>query len=626
MMQQEVQKRVKLYGLVAILSAVLLISMIYVIASPIQISSDVASLKTFSSSEEIRNYLAANTEFSSSSIYAGGPLDQYIINGITPTSTPEPVLSPTGSADISNQYIQFAGVDEADNVKTDGTSLYFSVQNAIYILNADPQNSTVLSKIDLANISYTAGLFLDQNSHRLIVIGSQYDEPLPDDVPTPYGGEVGDSIYQHIIQNVRTFVKVYDITNKSAPQLTKNFAISGSYFNSRMVGDYLYTVVSQQAKVSNDTVGLPTIYNETQSYTISPKNIYYIDQSGSYFTYTSFIGLDISNGTQSVSTVTMLMGETSNMYVSQNNMYVTFPSPDQDEQGTVIYRISIKGTSLAFEDKGKVPGYILNQYSMDEYNGYFRIATCITTGSWINQEQQNSLYILNSNLTIVGKIENLGINERIFTVRFVEDKCYFIAYKETAPFYIVDLSKPADPKVAGQIKIPAYTSYLYTYDENYVIGIGKQNSGFKLSLFNITDLNKPVEMSSFVFGNGSSSPALYDPHAFLFNPENGMLTIPVFINKVITSSLPSGANLPAYSWQGAYLFNVTVNNGVVFKGTITQIDANSTSVPDYYTLLSNQAITRAEYINQTVYTISKSMVQLNNLSGNFTVIARVNLH
>ncbi|MCW4025478.1 MAG: beta-propeller domain-containing protein [Candidatus Bathyarchaeota archaeon] len=624
MLQQEVQKRTKIYGLVAILSAVLLISMIYVVASPIQISPNVASLKTFSSSDEIKNYIVANTEFSSSSVYPGGPLDQQLINEINATS-PIPTSSPSTNPIDSSTQIQFAGVDEADNMKTDGTYLYFSVQNIIYILDADPQNATVLSKIELNNTSYAAGLFLDQASCRLIVIGSQYDDPFSEDVPTPYGGEVGDSIYQHIIQNARTFVKVYDITNKSVPQLTKNFAISGSYFNSRMVGNYLYTVVSQQAKVSNDTVDLPTIYNGAQSYTISPENIYYIDQSGSYFTYTSFIGLDISNGTPNVSTVTMLMGETSNMYVSQNNMYVTFPSPDQDEQGTVIYRISIKGTSLAFEDKGKVPGYILNQYSMDEYNGYFRIATCITTGSWINQEQQNSLYILNSNLTTVGKIENLEINERIYTVRFVEDKCYFITYKQTEPFYIVDLSKPADPKIAGQIKIPAYTSYLYPYDENYVIGIGKQNSGFKLSLFNITDLNKPVELSYFVFGNGSNTPALYDPHAFLFNPENGMLTIPVFINKIVAPSIPGSADLPAYSWQGAYVFNVTVKNGVVFKGTITQIDANSTNVHDYYTLLSNKAITSTAYINQTVYTISKSMVQLNNLSGNFTVIDRVNL-
>jgi uncharacterized secreted protein with C-terminal beta-propeller domain len=312
------------------------------------------------------------------------------------------------------------------------------------------------------------------------------------------------------------------------------------------------------------------------------------------------------------------------MYVSQNNMYVTFPSPNQDEQGTVIYKISIKGTSLAFEDKGKVPGYILNQYSMDEYKGYFRIATCITTGSWINQEQQNSLYILNSNLTVVGKIENLGINERLFTVRFVEDNCYFIPYKQTSPFFIADLSNPVAPKVAGQIKIPAYTSYLYSYDENYVIGVGKQDNGFKISLFNITDLNNPVELSRFVFGNGSSSPALYNPHAFLFDAETGLLTLPVSVNKIIIP-LSGNPDLPAYSWQGVYIFNVTTTNGIVFKGTVTQIDAASTGTQNYYTLLSNQTINRALYIDHVLYTVSKSMVQLNNLNGNFTIINKVNL-
>jgi inhibitor of cysteine peptidase len=630
MLKQEVQKKTMLYGLVAVLSAVLLISTIYAISSPIAITSNVTSLKTFSSSEQIKNYIVANTEAgSSSSPYVGGPLDHQVIQNIAPSS-PNPggdgeVISPIAQPDYSTTNVQVAGVDEADSVKTDGTYLYVNSQNSIYILNADPNNAKVLAKINMDNTSYIAGMFLSQNSSKLVVVGSQYGQIYPVDVPKTSGSEIGLSIYQHIIEDVRTFVNVYNITDKASPMLARNFTISGSYFNSRLVGNNLYAVVSQQATVADGSVVLPEVYNQTETYQIQPNNIYYIDQSGSYFTYTTFVGLDVSNDTLDASTVTMLMGETSNMYVSQSNMYVTFPSPTQDEQGTVIYRISINGTSLSFESKGKVPGYILNQYSMDEFNGYFRIATCVTTGSWINQEQQNGMYVLDSNLNIVGKIENLGVTERIYAARFVGDKCYLVTYRQVDPFYTIDLSNPVDPKVVGQLKIPGYSSYLHPYGDTHVIGVGKENNSVKLSLFDVSDMSKPVEVASMKIGDWAYSPALNDPKAFVFNPESGLLILPISINNY-PEIVPMGTDSVSLfdSWQGVYVFNVTFKGGFIYQGSVTQIDANATSSPDYYSILSNQTINRAAFINQTLYTISNTQVQLNNL-GNFTYITKVNL-
>jgi inhibitor of cysteine peptidase len=629
MTQKEVQRKTITYGLVAILAAVLLISTIYSVSSPIQLTPNVASLKTFSSTEEIKNYIVTNTEVSSSSSpYVGGPLDKKLITEIAP---PSPTPDSNGEVqpvepDYSTTNVQVTGVDEADIVKTDGSYLYVTRQNIVYILNADPKDAKVLAKINLDNNSVAAGMFLGDNSSKLIVVGSQYGDVFPTDVPTPYGGDIGSSIYQHIIQNVRTFIEVYNITDKNAPVLTRNFTISGSYFNSRLVGNYLYAVVSEQATVADNSVDLPTIYNQTEIYTIQPKNIYYIDESGSYFTYTTFVGLNVSNDTLDASTVTLLMGETSNMYVSQNNMYVTFPSPIQDEQGTVIYRISINGTSLSFESKGKVPGYVLNQYSMDEFNGYFRIATCITTGPWLNQEQQNGLYVLNDNLTVVGKIENLGVNERIYAARFVEDKCYLVTYKQTDPFFVIDLSNPVDPRVVGQLRIPGYSSYLHPYGDNYVIGIGKENSSVKLALFDVSNMNNPVEVSNITIGNWSDSPALYDSKAFLFNSKTGLLVIPISINNngYVEPAKDDIVTQMAKTWQGVYVFNVTFNGGFIYQGSVTQIDSNTTNLQDYYSLLTNQTIQRAAYIDQTLYTVSNSMVQLNNL-GNFTLVTKVNL-
>ena len=263
---------------------------------------------------------------------------------------------------------------------------------------------------------------------------------------------------------------------------------------------------------------------------------------------------------------------------------------------------------------------------MDEFNGYFRIATCITTGPWLNQEQQNSLYVLNDNLTVVGKIENLGVNERIYAARFVEDKCYLVTYKPTDPFYVIDLNNTGDPRVVGQLKIPGYSSYLHPYGDNHIIGIGKENSSVKLSLIDVSNMNNPVEVSKITIGNWSDSPALYDSKAFLFNSKTGLLVIPISINNngYVEPAKDDIITQMASTWQGVYVFNVTFNGGFIYQGSVTQIDSNTTNLQDYYSLLTNQTIQRAVYIDQTLYTVSNSMVQLNNL-GNFTLVTKVNL-
>ncbi|MGD0644069.1 MAG: beta-propeller domain-containing protein [Candidatus Bathyarchaeia archaeon] len=689
MVQKEVRKKTKIYGTVAILSAIVLVSMIYVLGSsptifPPNQTPAVSGMKTFSSLEELRNYINNTSQQGAS--FAGGPLDSQFFGEQAPVPAPASTSSSTGSSQnlpstygsqssgtYSTTNVQVAGVDEADTVKTDGQYIYtvsttqntgfwninsFSsgTNNAVYIINADPQNPQIVSKITLGNDTEPAGLFLSPDGNKLVVLASQYQTYTYGNgpVPMPSSGGIAMPMLALYQADVYTYINVYDVSNKAYPVLTRNFTVSGSYFDSRMIGNYVYVVISQPAMVYNNNVTLPAVYNGGNGYDIPATSIYYADMvQPSYYTFTSFFGINILDDTQEPTNMTVMMGGASTMYVSQNNMYVTYPTWTNSGEYTSIYRVSVNGTQLTFEAQGNVPGYTINQYSMDEYNGYFRIAT-----NWQNTTQINNVYVLDSNLSVVGKLEGLAQNENLYAVRFMGDRAYLVTFHQTDPFYVIDLSNPEAPKVAGELKIPGYSSYLQPYDANHVIGLGEEttiNSGvesnnLKLSLFDVTDINNPTEIANFkVEGNYTSSIALNDPKAFLFDLQKQLLVIPVSINNyyidtgnATSSSKEIPAPAPAVSpgdvitssgesyWQGAYVFNLDLNNGFTLKGTVTHLNATLIDSQGFMTDSSayynsqNDWITRSLYIDNTLYTISNSEVQLNSLTD-MTQIAQINL-
>jgi uncharacterized secreted protein with C-terminal beta-propeller domain len=227
-----------------------------------------------------------------------------------------------------------------------------------------------------------------------------------------------------------------------------------------------------------------------------------------------------------------------------------------------------------------------------------------------------------------------------------------VTFKQTDPFFVIDLSNPEAPKVAGELNIPGYSSYLQPYDANHVIGLGVENDTVKLSLFDVTDINNPTEIASYtVEANYSSSTALNDPKAFLFDLQKQLLVIPVSINnyyyntimgnntsssQTISPSAPVAepgviisSNTAEY-WQGAYVFNLSLNGGFNLKGTVTHLNSTLLDSPGFmndssaYYNSQNDWITRSLYIGNTLYTISNSEVQLNSLTD-MTQIGEVDL-
>ena len=701
MVQKEVRKKTKIYGAAAVLLAIMLVGMIYVFGAaptifPPNKTPFVSGITTFPSLQELETYIG-NTSTGASS-YAGGPLDSQFFG--EPAPIPEPATAPstgsssqsapsTASSSSSNSYsttnVQVAGVGESDTAVTDGQYLYTvsttqntgyyygsftsEASNNVFIINADPQNPQVISKIDLGNNTEPAGLFLSQDDTKLVVLGSTYQAYYYP--PEPLGAASGAvalpmiPVYQ---ADVSTFIYVYDITNKADPVLTRNFTVSGSYFDSRMIGNYVYAVVSQPATVYNDNVTLPIIYNGDTANVIPPTAIYYSNMVvPSYYTFTSFFGINVLDDSEQPTNLTVMMGGASSMYVSQSNIYITYPTWTSSGDFTSIYQVGVDGAQLTFEAQGIVPGYTINQYSMDEYNGYFRIATNWYQGT----TQSNNIYVLDSNLTIVGKLEGIAPGEDLYAVRFMEDRAYVVTFHNTDPFFVIDLSNPQAPAVAGQLDIPGYSSYLQPYDADHVIGIGDvttfvggvEYNNLKLSLFDVSDINNPVEIANYtVPGNYSTSIALNDPHAFLFSLQNQLLVIPVSITNygqtyVEPNTSPaetppaSGSSSDSAStgiaiappvsppiiienteyWQGAYVFNLNPTSGFTLQGTISHLNSTEFNSQGFlndsstYYNSQNDYITRALYIGNTLYTVSNSEVKLTDLTT-MTQIGEVDLN
>ena len=665
MVQKEVKKKTKIYGTAAVLLTIVLVSMVYVFGTSPTIPIfnqplSTSSMKTFTSMNELRNYLNATSSSNLPQMYWGH--NMFTTQAPTATGATEGIYGVTN--DYSSTNIQVAGVDEADTVKTDGQYIYtisssqnsgayyyygYSSQNSnnIYIINADPNDATVISKITLGNDSTPDGLFISPDSSKLVVFSSKY-QPYP--VASPEGTVISIMPYYN---DVSTTLDIYDISNKASPVLDRNFTVSGSYFNSRMIGNYVYAVTTQNAYVYNGAVTVPAVYSGEKAYAASPTSIYYADMNQSnYYSFTSFYGIDVSDSQKQPTNMTVLMSGASTMYVSPDNIYVAYPNWVNGTDVTSIYRIKITGLQLTLEAKGAVPGNIINQYAMDEYNNNLRIATNLwqNTGGSIafggQSAQINNVYVLNQNLSILGKLEGLAQGESLHSVRFMGDKCYLVTFVRTDPLFVISLSQPTNPTVLGELKIPGFSDYLHPYDETHLIGVGKEAvdaqeqdfawyQGIKLSLFDVSNVNSPVQLVNYVIGDrGTDSPVLSDPKAFLFDRTKNLLVIPVSLalvdNSTINQYQPKDSAYGTTVWQGAYVFSLTESGGFTLKGTITHLNPallNSqgqlTNPNDYYNT-QNDWITRSLFIGNTLYTISNAEVKLNNLTD-MSQIGQVNL-
>jgi uncharacterized secreted protein with C-terminal beta-propeller domain len=598
-MQKEIKKRAYVYGFAAVLLAILLGSLCYNLGvnpqfgepnqptPPIETSPtpSLTALKTFSSLDELRSFLT-DTSIVPGEFLFFGPLDPKIL-GVYPLGGPE---VRTANVEYSTTNVQVAGVDEADIVKTDGEYIYVVSGNNVSILKAYPPDQAELVSKIVYNDMFPVGIFVSRD--RLAVLGCEYIIPLK-------------FHYAYYYVNIKTRIDLYDVSNKTNPVFLKNFTISGSYFNSRMIGDYVYFVVSQPAYIIYDTVILPKIYTKEGIKEINATDIYYHNVTEDYYLYTTIVAFNMQNTTEEATYKTIMLGRTSCMYVSLNNVYITFR---ESYENTTIYRIRIENSTITPEAVGSVLGYPLNQFSMDEYNGCFRIAT----NAWVNGNIQNNVFIMDMNLSITGSLKNitLAFNERMDSARFIGNRCYLAtSVVQRDPFFVIDVGNASEPRVLGYLKIPGFTSYLHPYDENHIIGLGRDGSNVKISIYDVSNVTAPKNITEYkIDGYWSETLALTEHKAFLFDKAKELLVIPVTVYyqdpHLEYNSLP---------WYGVYVFKINLE-GIGLRGNVTHQENDA-----YY------FITRALYIGNVLYTVSNIKVQMNNLE-NLELIGEVKLN
>src|SRR5439155_16986633 len=257
----------------------------------------------------------------------------------------------------------------------------------------------------------------------------------------------------------------------------------------------------------------------------------------------------------------------------------------QDYRKTVIQKFAIDNGTVSYTAKGEIPGYLLNQYSMDEFGKRFRIATTSEYFTSKGVTTANNVYVLDDSLNIIGSLEKVAPEESIYSARFMGDKLYLVTYQRVDPFFVIDLSA-ATPKVLGALKIPGYSSYLHPYDNTHIIGIGKETKqnqyggleplGVKVALFDVSDVANPVTIDTYLIGGrGTDSEILSEPKALLFDKEKNVLSIPVF-QQYYGGPVPleGGADIvpphpiPPNNWKGFYVFGVDTAKGFTLKGTV----------------------------------------------------------
>ncbi len=401
-----------------------------------------------------------------------------------------------------------------------------------------------------------------------------------------------------------------------------------------MIGCYIYLIANKY------------IYRYTQreDLPVHPSEIYYFNDSDSSRSLTILMSINIKDSSELPITRAILMGSGNNIFVSLKNIYITYTKYEYNynsqngysnywssrTEKTIIHRISIENGLIQHKAMGEVSGRALNRFSMDEYMGFFRIAT--TTGQVSRRGEgsaKNHVNVLDMKLNVVGSLQDIAPGERIYSARFMGKRGYLVTFKKVDPFFVIDLTDPQNPKILGELKIPGYSNYLHPYDENHVIGLGKDTveaeygnfawyQGVKLSLFDVSDVKNPKELSKYIIGDrGTSSPALNNPHAFLFSREKNVLVIPIRLAEINQSKYPGGA--PAntcgeFTWRGAYVFHISVENGYVLKGKISHNEDNEVQ-PRYlgWYGYNYDSIKRSFYIGDVLYTFSEKMLKMNHI-------------
>ena len=469
--------------------------------------------------------------------------------------------------EYSKTNTQVENIDEGDIVKTDGKYIYvLKGSRELLILSADGEDTEVLSRRDVAESSDDHGddyyYSYHQNANELYI----YEDTLAVILNCSEWSETwGDKGYSYT-NDVRNYIEFYDISDPSEPVRTGSLGQDGNYSASRMMDGKIYLITTYGVPyniVREDYDSyIPGLYNNGKHEFMPADCIVYPDELRQN-SHTVICSYSMNDGERIHEK--SVLGYRGTVYMSGDHLYLAdshyyeevideyterIYSVEEIASGyrTEIIKLDLTGEDgFVVEAAGTVDGQLLNQFSMDEYDGHLRVVTTywqnkrtvyrdeelgFTNYKYSDSGQTNGLYVLDEDMNLVGEISGLAEDERVYSVRFTGDVGYFVTFRQVDPLFSVDLSDPSDPKIMGELKIPGFSNYLHPYSETLLFGLGQdadentgRTTGMKLSMFDISDPYDVIERDKLSIGDGYSE-ALYNHKAILISASRGIIGFP----------------------------------------------------------------------------------------------------
>lgn len=554
---------------------------------------------------------------------------------VTEETTEEPTEESTENEDeddYSDTYNQEENVLEADIVKTDGERIYYVFNDFNYekaskysvnyaAMRVASVDDGEISDAYTLDIEYDCGLGDEWEKNISVSDMYIYNDMLAvvgtvdayHDTYTEFGWDY-DGEYQFFDDETTTFVSFY--TKENEPQHLGTYTQDGSYDDVRIAPDgYMYLVTKYRTGYLNEVEGS----DDLESYV--PKcgvdNSEYIPcesillpenelDNYEYMSYTVIGSIDLTvSGEFAHCDTKALAGYTGNLYSSADNLYTA-----TGWEETNITRIAIGGGQIVPQASGTVEGFVKDQFSFSEYNGYLRVATTVDkwvdNGNFIKEAldipyesrriNHNNVYVLDMDMNIVGSVEGFGKDESIKSVSFSGNMGYVVTYEQTDPLFGIDLSDPANPFITDEFKILGYSTYMQKWDEGLLLGFGADadengvENGIKLVMFDNSDPYDLKEVGLYpIHHEGDSyiySGALWERKSLLIAPNKNLIGVPVTVE---TYS-------PEYHFtaDSKYMFFSYENGDFTFKGELSMGDING------------YGGSRAVYIGDYVYAVSQN--------------------
>jgi uncharacterized secreted protein with C-terminal beta-propeller domain len=546
-------------------------------------------------------------------------------NQQTAASAPAAGAAPATQS-FSTTNDQEAGVDEPDIVKTNGRTLYVVSQNMLYAVSVGSGGPNVVGSLALGNAYADPTLLL--NGTRLIVITSSA------------GPSAGIAAYP----SAATTVSEVDVHDPAAMRVTRTLTIDGTFVDARQNGSTARLVISSAPR----GILIPDVRMRSTAAAWVPRRRFHSALTGRRYVrpaaacdrirrpsvfsglgMVTILTLDLDRGLYTADSQALMAdaqvvyGSTGSLYVATQKWIDPRLAVDQvpPSQATVINRFDVSDpTRTTLVATGTVPGYLLNQFSLSEFAGYLRVATTSRPIWWgggppasLSSSAVTVLARSGASLVPVGRVSGLGAGQQIYSVRFVDDTGYVVTFRQIDPLYTIDLRNPASPRVAGQLELAGYSSYLQPLAPGLLLGIGQdvggnEPSGSQLELFDVSDPAAPRLVKKVTLGAGSSSEVQYDHHALLYWPPTGLALLPVVLYPsvppigIAAPGQPVPAVGPGLGFVGAIGFHVD-RSGIAEVGRITHPTVDG-SVP---------TIRRSVVVGDRIFTISAAGVLASSL-------------